>query len=284
MSFGAWKKSLPRPNGNQTLLHQHLRPRPVMKFLCARFLILLFASAGFVRGLTISSSDFFVGISPSVIRESVSVAAGGTLILEGPGTYSARSWEIEGGVRLSVPGNYFVVSSGPIRLGASAAIRGPAVGIARVTFLHSGEYSSGAMVADNVTVYNGIAPPAEQPPLLNLSTRLTLSAGQTVTSGFVVGGRLPRRVLIRAIGPTLATFGIQNALTTPSLALFKAASKIVFGDKPEDAAAAAAVVGAFPLPAGSQDAASVVSLLPGAYTLQVGGGAGEVVVEVYLVE
>ena len=40
-------------------------------------------------------------------------------------------------------------------------------------------------------------------------------------------------------------------------------------------------VGAFMLPPNSRDAAMVVALEPGNYTVQVGGGAGEVLLEIY---
>jgi sarcosine oxidase gamma subunit len=94
--------------------------------------------------------------------------------------------------------------------------------------------------------------------------------------------------LIRAIGPTLANLGIQNALATPAFTLFNAGGHSVLhnsGWNGEPALAAAfSVVGAFPLPTASKDAAALILLSPGNYTVQVGGGAGEVLLEIYLVE
>jgi hypothetical protein len=43
---------------------------------------------------------------------------------------------------------------------------------------------------------------------------------------------------------------------------------------PGKTAAAAAVVGAFPLASGSADSAAVISLAPGAYTMQASGAGG----------
>jgi hypothetical protein len=143
-------------------------------------------------------------------------------------------------------------------------------------------------VASNVTVLQGpVPPPRESPPLVNISTRATLSAGQTLTSGFVVGGSVPRRVLVRAIGPTLASFGVTNALPTPTLTVFSGPTQIAVnagwgGGAPLSTVFAAA--GAFFLPQASRDAAAVLTLNPGSYTVQIGGGAGEVLVEVYFVE
>jgi hypothetical protein len=106
--------------------------------------------------------------------------------------------------------------------------------------------------------------------------------------GFVVGGKTPRRVLVRAVGPTLSNFGVANALATPALAVFSGqtpsgTTNTGWADHPELAAAALAV-GAFPLTPGSRDAARLLTLSPGSYTLQISGGAGEVLTEIYFVE
>jgi hypothetical protein len=62
-----------------------------------------------------------------------------------------------------------------------------------------------------------------------------------------------------------------------------------WGESPEHAVTAqvAQQVGAFALPEGSADAAFVVTLPPGAYTIKasgVGGGTGVALVEVYVVD
>src|SRR2546423_696558 len=56
-------------------------------------------------------------------------------------------------------------------------------------------------------------------PLLNLSIRTSITVGQTLTLGFVVGGSDSRRVLIRAVGPSLAQFGTSQVLQMPYLTL-----------------------------------------------------------------
>lgn len=127
-----------------------------------------------------------------------------------------------------------------------------------------------------------------RPPLLNLSTRATLVADQPVTVGFVVQGTILRRVLVRAIGPSLAQFGVSNVTPTTSLAVVSRDRVIATNDGWGGAPELSAVftsVGAFGLPAGSRDSAVVLTLAPGDYTVQVRGGAGaEVLVEVYLVD
>lgn len=102
--------------------------------------------------------------------------------------------------------------------------------------------------------------------------------GAGVTVGFVIGGATERTVLIRAIGPTMETlFGIEGAISDPRLALYssqtqQAANDNGGGDPPF--ARISARSGAFPLPENSQDAALLVTLQPGAYTLNVAATDG----------
>jgi hypothetical protein len=104
-----------------------------------------------------------------------------------------------------------------------------------------------------------------------------------------VGGPVPRRVLIRAVGPTLGTaFGVPGSMADPSLTVFRGQTQIAANNDWGGGApliATFASVGAFALPVASLDAAIVLMLAPGNYTAQVRGtGAGEVIVEVYFVD
>jgi len=131
--------------------------------------------------------------------------------------------------------------------------------------------------------------PQPSPPLINISTRATLGANQVLTAGFVVGGNVPRRVLLRAVGPTLGTaFGVPGSMADPSLTVLRGQTPIATSNDWGGGAALTQVfasVGAFALPIASLDAAVVATLDPGSYTAQVRGtGAGEVIVEVYFVD
>jgi hypothetical protein len=127
--------------------------------------------------------------------------------------------------------------------------------------------------------------------LINLSTRAQVGTGDGVLiPGLVVGGTTAKRVLVRAVGPTLATFGVTGVLADPTLTVFSGSTTIASNDNWQDAAGsslvaiAAAGAGAFALPAGSKDSALVLTLAPGAYTLRVagvGGTTGVALVEVY---
>lgn len=126
--------------------------------------------------------------------------------------------------------------------------------------------------------------------LVNLSTRSVVTAGGSFTGGFVVTGDQPKSVLVRAIGPTLAAFGVEGALPAARLEIFRDRTLIAEGGAWGAAAQAAAIaatagrVGAFALPAASRDAALLLSLAPGGYSARVtgeGSAAGVALVEVY---
>src|SRR4051812_44674154 len=67
-------------------------------------------------------------------------------------------------------------------------------------------------------------------PIANVSVRSTLFSGGSTTVGFVVGGSMPRKVLLRAIGPGLATFGVKNGVADPELTLFKGSQALAIND------------------------------------------------------
>ncbi len=138
----------------------------------------------------------------------------------------------------------------------------------------TGASSSGASFSDGV--------------LRNVSTRGLVGTGERVlVAGFVVAGDQPKRLLLRAVGPSLASLGVTGVLANPNLQLYRGQSVINQNDdwgNNAEAQAAAAQVGAFPLPAGSLDSALVVTLNPGIYTAVVSGvsaGTGVALVEVF---
>lgn len=129
--------------------------------------------------------------------------------------------------------------------------------------------------------------------LINMSARTRVGTdGAILIAGFVIQGDVPKQVLIRAIGPTLAQFGVSGVLADPQLALFRQGSGTVIQQNDNWVASANAAqlglamaqVGAFTLSAVSRDAAMLVTLEPGAYSAQVsgvGGTTGVALVEIY---
>ena len=126
--------------------------------------------------------------------------------------------------------------------------------------------------------------------LANISTRGIVRADTPLIAGFNITGDESRTVLVRAIGPTLGLFGVNGVLPAAKLRVYNAAKEeVASNDGWADAstlAAAFAQTGAFPLPAGSADAAALVTLPPGSYTVHVVDGTptgtgGVALAEVY---
>ena len=128
--------------------------------------------------------------------------------------------------------------------------------------------------------------------LVNLSSRAFVAGSdQPLVAGFVVGGTRTRRLLLRAVGPGLTGFGIANPLADPVLTLVNAAGAPVGGNDSWQADANASQTlsamvqaGAFPLAAGSKDAALVATVPPGNYAVQVTappGTSGQALLEIY---
>jgi hypothetical protein len=194
-------------------------------------------------------------------------------------------------------------SSNTTEIAAAAALSGAfPLGAASadsviLTTLPPGQYTASCSAADAkpgvalVEVYDLSGGTTAQ-KLVNISTRALAGSGDNVlTAGVVVSGNAPKRVLIRAVGPTLASFGLTSALARPQLTLFNSAGASVATNAgwstTADAGAiveAAARAGAFAFAAGSLDAALLVNLAPGNYTAQVtgvGGTSGLALVEIY---
>ncbi|MBI5690073.1 MAG: immunoglobulin domain-containing protein [Verrucomicrobia bacterium] len=144
-----------------------------------------------------------------------------------------------------------------------------------------------------VEIYD-LAPGDSAQRLSNLSTRAFAGTGDaTLIGGMTVAGEAPKRVLVRAIGPSLGGFGVAGFLARPVLTLFQGDRAVAQNGNWTTSADAAAItqaaveVGAFPLapgPGGTADAALLISLMPGNYTAQVvgaEGGTGVALLEIY---
>lgn len=128
--------------------------------------------------------------------------------------------------------------------------------------------------------------------LLNLSTRTRIETGDgLLISGLVVGGTGTRRVLIRAGGPALSAYGVDGTLRDPLLTVFdRKGTVIARSDNWDEDGQAAEIdsageqVGAAPFASGSKDAAAIVELEAGVYSIHVtgvGGTTGVALLEVF---
>ena len=111
-----------------------------------------------------------------------------------------------------------------------------------------------------------------------------------IVPGFVVGGDGPTTFLIRAIGPSLTQFNIDDALADPQLSVYAGNDLVTANDNwfvsgtSAQTESATAAVGAFAIADTSLDAGVTVTLQPGSYTVHVSGvngGGGTVLVEIY---
>ena len=126
----------------------------------------------------------------------------------------------------------------------------------------------------------------DSPRLVNVSARNRVNgSSEPLIAGFTVVGNAPRTILIRGVGPTLASFGVLGALSDPRLELYSGATKINENDTwATSLSATFGAVGAFALIPGGRDAALLVTLAPGGYTVQVsgvGGATGDALIELY---
>jgi phosphodiesterase/alkaline phosphatase D-like protein len=127
--------------------------------------------------------------------------------------------------------------------------------------------------------------------LVNISARSRISsASDSLIAGFVVGGRVTRNILMRAVGPSLRAFGVTDPVPFPMLSLYRGSTLVASNENwglldATRLTAAFDRVGAFRfLGTESRDAALLLTLEPGSYTLQVSsltGVPGAVLLEVY---
>ena len=129
--------------------------------------------------------------------------------------------------------------------------------------------------------------------LLNISTRLEVRRDAPAIIGFIVGGEQRRQVLVRAVGPSLATFDVAQPAIDPQFQfsnrpIYPGPTGEPWAATPEAKATnelAASLTGAFPLLQDSNDKSDVLTLTPGAYTITVSASTpeqeGAVLMEIY---
>lgn len=130
--------------------------------------------------------------------------------------------------------------------------------------------------------------------LVNIATRAHCGVGDNVTiGGFVIGGTVGKRVLIRAVGPTLVTKGIGSAevLMDPLIKVHHNGQVVAENDdwgqnsNAGEITSVATQIGADPLdPTDTRSCALLLTLDPGVYSFVASGKAGTsgiVLLEVY---
>jgi hypothetical protein len=238
-----------------------------------------------------SGATLIVGFATNGTKSVLIRGVGPTLGAFGvPGTYSDPRVELYNAASTKIDENedwnasltsaFAAVGAFPLTLASKDAAIQSAVSGAHST--HVKGPNSGVVL---VELYDSGAGMAVR--LVNVSARNFVGTGDNILiAGFVVDGTVGKTLLIRAVGPTLASFGVDGTLADPRLEILNgSAAKVVENDNwSATLAPTAASVGAFPLVTNSRDAAVLVTLPPGAYSAQIsgiGGGTGEALVEVY---
>jgi hypothetical protein len=169
----------------------------------------------------------------------------------------------------------------PLVSGSTATLAlNPNTGVASGTMTLSGSGGSGQLGFLYVE--------GRLPRMVNISTRGSVGNGRTLIAGFVTthGAKI---YLIRGVGPALAQYGVTNANADPVIGLYRGNTLIATNDnwstdsRASEVPTVSAQVGAFPLISGSKDAAMLVTLEEGVYSVIVSSTAveGDALVEIY---
>jgi hypothetical protein len=151
-----------------------------------------------------------------------------------------------------------------------------------------------------ITARNGVSPVATQDftlriiptpagaQLVNVSTRLMIQTGAKIgIGGFIITGTDPKKVLIRGMGPALTRFNVPNALQDPMLELHDGNGAVLTSNDNWKVPQQAAVEATGLAPRDDREAAILLSLQPGSYTVfETGknGTTGNGLIEVYDVD
>lgn len=130
--------------------------------------------------------------------------------------------------------------------------------------------------------------PAASSKLANISTRARVNTGNDIViAGFILGSSTSNdNVILRGIGPSLASGGVSNPLANPTLELRDGDGTVVRSDNnwQDDPTQAAIIMAAGLAPTNNLESAIAASLVPGPYTALLSGvssGTGLGLVEVY---
>lgn len=156
------------------------------------------------------------------------------------------------------------------------------------TFTAQVSGKSGATGVALVEIYDAARTSSTR--LINVSARTRVGTGSDVLIvGFSIEGNTSKQLLIRAIGPTLSTFNVSGVLTDPQISIVRQSNSATLQQNDNWGGTstlkqAFTKANAFGLPDASKDAAVVITLEPGAYSVVVSGvngTTGVALVEVY---
>ena len=122
----------------------------------------------------------------------------------------------------------------------------------------------------------------------NISTRARVGTGpEVLIGGFIITGTPPKRVIVRAIGPSLTQFGVPGAMQNPTVTLFDANSQPIRSNDNWRGTQEAEIMASGVAPTDDRESALIETLPAGNYTAVVSGvgdESGVAVVEIYDLE
>ena len=149
--------------------------------------------------------------------------------------------------------------------------------------LTDGVFSGSYVIGGTQTVYFDATKENLTYRLINISTRGNVGTGANqMIAGFVIRNGA-KRVLIRVLGPSLASQGVTGSLADPLVTLYLGATPIATNDNWQVGNDVAAINATGFAPSDSRECVLLVSLEEGAYTAivsGVGGTTGVALVEV----
>src|SRR2546423_4764998 len=190
--------------------------------------------------------------------------------------------------------------TGTVLTGGFGTVTAPVSSTAQYTFTLNSVVGSSSPITGSFTINDGVFTGAFQTGagtftvntfknsvfhhMANISTRGLVGTGQgQLIGGFIITGG-PKLVMIRAMGPTLASAGVSPALANPMLTLYAGSNQLASNDDWRTNTNVADIIASGLAPGDDLEAALLIRLEPGAYTTVVSGAVdttGIGLVEVY---
>src|SRR5213082_1159589 len=109
----------------------------------------------------------------------------------------------------------------------------------------------------------------------NISTRGIVGTGEDVLiAGFIISGNQPKKVIVRALGPTLGTLGVSGALADPTIAIVNSSNVVVASNDNWKNTQEAQIAASGFAPPNDLESAIIATLAPGSYSAVVSGKNG----------
>ena len=225
---------------------------------------------------TVETSTFFPAI------EQIEVQADGDLLIAG--TFEAFNGAAAPGIAsLNPDGSVDASFAAPALRDKHSRVTGAFEGQKDGSFLLSGPYSF-PNEANSPTLIRLVGPPTTA---VNISTRMAVGTGENVLiAGFIITGNVPKKVIIRGIGPSLSSAGapVAGRLEDTVLALHRGDGSLIVSNDDWRTDQEQEIIDSTIQPGDSRESAIVQTLQPGNYTAILSGKnntTGIGLVEVY---